>query len=52
MALCAALGLKHSETLSESSWRLFMNDRTANWKDYREREYKRLVRRLVDRAAI
>ena len=50
MALCAALGLKHSETLSESSWRLFMNDRTANWKDYREREYKRLVKRLVDRA--
>ena len=50
MALCAALGLKHSETLSESNWRLFMNDRTADWKDYRGREYKRLVKRLVDRA--
>ena len=49
-ALCAALGLKHTEALNKSNWRLFMNDRTVNWKDYREQEYKRLVKRLVDRA--
>lgn len=50
MALCAALGLKHSEALSENNWRLFMGDREADWKYYREQEYKRLVTRLVDRA--
>lgn len=32
MALCAALGLKHSEALSENNWRLFMGDREADWK--------------------
>mgnify|MGYP000010611815 CR=1 FL=1 len=26
MALCAALGLKRSEALSENKWRLFMDD--------------------------
>lgn len=36
MALCAALGLKHSEALSENNWRLFMGDREADWKYYRE----------------
>lgn len=50
MALCAALGLKHSEALSENNWRLFMGDREADWKYYREQEYKRLVTRLVNRA--
>ena len=50
MALCAALGLKRSEALNENNWRLFMDDRTTNWKDYWEQEYKRLVKRLVDRA--
>lgn len=50
MALCAALGLKHSEALSENNWCLFMGDREADWKYYREQEYKRLVTRLVDRA--
>lgn len=42
--------VKHSEALSENNWRLFMGDREADWKYYREQEYKRLVTRLVDRA--
>lgn len=48
--LCYALGIKHTDTLTISNWRLFMTDRDSDWKKYREEEFKKLVTVLVDRA--
>lgn len=48
--LCHALGIKRADTLTSSNWRMFMTDKTVDWKHYREEEFKELVTLLVDRA--
>lgn len=48
--LCRALGLKRTDSITASNWRTFMTDKSANWKQYREDEFKELVTSLVDHA--
>lgn len=48
--LCHALGLKRTDSINTNNWRTFMTDKTANWKQYREDEFKELVTSLVDHA--
>lgn len=48
--LCHTLGLKRADCITASNWRTFMTDKSANWKQYREDEFKELVTSLVDYA--
>jgi len=48
--LCHALGLKRTDSITQSNWRTFMKDKDIDWKQYRETEFKELVTSLVDYA--
>lgn len=48
--LANVLGVKQLKTINQDNWRKFTRNNKCNWKQYREKEFKKLVTSLIDKA--
>lgn len=48
--LLSVFGIKNTETISESNWRIFVKSRSSNWQKFRIYEFESLVTVLIDKA--